>query len=130
MSFILVSKRGDLQINAWNWRPTLELLMAENVVTQEQYERLGANGCGGRVDADTAGRIADVIERRLAATKMKPGERLLADLSVTSSKRVPFVFSPNGDLKAAEMADLYSASYEWLITFRDFCRHSGGFEVL
>ena len=29
MSFILVSsEREDLQVNAWNWRPTLELLFA------------------------------------------------------------------------------------------------------
>ena len=64
MSFILVSKRGDLQVNAWNWRRTLEYLMAEYVVTPEQYERLGAHGCSGRVDAGTAQHIADVIERR------------------------------------------------------------------
>jgi len=129
MSFILVSKRGDLQVNAWNWRATLELLLAENVVTLEQYERLGAHGCGGRVDADTADHIADLIERRLRSTEMKPGERMLADLTVTSSKRVPTVLLPNGDAEPAERNDSYSASYDWLVALRDFCRQSGGFEV-
>jgi hypothetical protein len=129
MSFILVSKRGDLQVNAWNWRPTLELLLAENVVTPEQYERLGAQGCGGRVNADTADHIADLIERRLVSTEMKPGERMRADLTVTSSKRVPIVFLPNGDVESADTNDIYSSSYEWLVAFRDFCRQSGGFEV-
>jgi len=129
MSFILVSKRGDLQVNAWNWRPTLELLLAENVVTPEQYERLGAHGCGGRVDADTADHIADLIERRLVSTEMKPGERMLADLTVTSSKRVPTVFLPNADVESADTNNIYSASYDWLVAFRDFCSQSGGFEV-
>jgi hypothetical protein len=109
MSFILVSKRGDLQVNAWNWRPTLELLLAENVVTPEQYERLGAHGSGGRVDADTADHIADLIERRPVSTEMKLGERMLADLTVTSSNRVPTVFLPNGDVEPADTNDIYSA---------------------
>ena len=130
MSFILVSKHGDLQVNAWNWRPTLELLMAENVVTAEQYERLGARGCGGRVDADTADHIADVIERRLGSIAMKPGDRMLADLTVTSSTRAPTVLLPNGDAESVDTNELYSASYDWLVAFRDFCRQSAGFEVL
>ena len=129
MAFILVSKRGDLQVNAWHWRPTLELMMAENVVTPEEYERLGAHGRGGRVDADTADHIADVIERRLASTEMKPGDRMLADLTVTSSKRAPTMFVPNGDVDSVDTNVIYSASYDWLVAFRDFCRQSGGFEV-
>jgi hypothetical protein len=129
MSFILVSKHGDLQVNAWNWRPTLELLMAEGVVTREQYERLGANGCGGHVDAATADRIADVIERQLISTNMKPYERMLADLTIMSRKRIPAVFSPNGGAESIDINDIYSASYDWLVAFRDFCRQSGGFEV-
>lgn len=129
MSFILVSERGDLQVNAWNWRPTLELLMAEGVVTHEQYERLGENGSGGQVDAIAAERIADVIERWLMSTKMNPGERMLADLTVTARKRVPIDFSPNGGAEPLDPNDLYSASYDWLVAFRDFCRQSGGFEV-
>jgi hypothetical protein len=129
MSFILVSKRGELQVNAWNWRPTLELLTAENVVTRAQCERLSTNGCGGRVDAETADQIADVIERSLTSTNMKPGERMLADLTVTSGSRVATLFSHNGCAESVDAKDLYSASYDWLVAFRDFCRQSGGFEV-
>ena len=28
-----------------------------------------------------------------------------------------------------DVVNLYSASYEWLVTFKDFCRRSEGFEV-
>jgi len=126
MSFVLVSKRGELQVNAWNWRPTLELLLAENVLVDEQFERLGENSCGGRVDAYTANKIADAVERWVA--DMKPGERMLPDLTVTSSKREPVVWTPNGDIEG-DTKGLYSASYEWLVVFRDFCRQSEGFEI-
>ena len=126
MSFILASKRGDLQVNAWNWRPTLELLVAEDLMTREQSERLSVHGAGGHVEADTADQIADVIERRLR--EMQPGDRMFADLTVTSSKRVPVVWKPNGDVEG-DTNGLYSASYDWLVTFRDFCRQSGGFDV-
>jgi hypothetical protein len=61
MSFILVAKQGsEVQVNGWNWRPTLELLVREHLLDRD---------------------------------------------------------------------DLYSATYEWLVTFRDFCRQSDGFDV-
>jgi hypothetical protein len=129
MSFILKAAHDDLQVNAWNWRPTLELLLAEGAITGEQHELLGANGCGGRVDADTAVHMADVIDRRLTSTQMQPDQRMLADLTVGPRRRVPIVFSPNDSAASIDANDLYSASYDWLVAFRDFCRLSGGFEV-
>jgi hypothetical protein len=131
MSFILTSKHGeDLQVNAWNWRPTLELLHHERVLDEEQYERLGIQGAGkGLVDDAFAQRIADVFDRRLAAWSMKAGDRMLADRSLTSEKKKSVVFSPGGKADAIDTNDLYSASYDWLATFRDFCRRCGGFDV-
>src|SRR5689334_22729043 len=42
MSFILVPKEGEeLQVNGWNWRPTLQLLLAAGVITREDYEVMG-----------------------------------------------------------------------------------------
>jgi hypothetical protein len=66
MSFILVPQDGeDVQVNAWNWRPTLEILYREKLIGLEQYERMGAHGCGGRVDGEFALRVAETIERKL-----------------------------------------------------------------
>ena len=119
MSFILVPNRGvDVQINGWNWRPTLELLRAEGVLNDEMFERKSAQGCGGEADAELAARMADVVESKLA--EMKPGERLLADLGVTAKPK-------SGDTFAE---DVYSATYDWLVRFRDFCRCSAGFRVM
>jgi hypothetical protein len=128
MTFILIPKQGeDVQVNAWNWRPTLELLRAENLLTEENYERLAAQGCRGSVDAVLAHRIADVIERKLAT--MKPGERIRADLSVTAIPKEPQVFQPKTKADDIDINNLYSATYDWLTTFKEFCRRSEGFEV-
>ena len=41
MTFILTPKQGeDVQVNGWNWRPTLELIRAEGLLTEENYERM------------------------------------------------------------------------------------------
>jgi hypothetical protein len=129
MSFILVPRFGeDIQINAWNWRPTLELLRSANVIGEEDFERLGAHGCGGQADADLASRMAEVVERKLV--EMQPGERIVYDLTVTAKPKKKVVFSPDSKPDQIDTMDLYSASYDWLVRFRDFCKSSGGFEVL
>src|SRR3954471_22684873 len=107
MTFILVPKQGeDLQINAWNWRPTLELLYAERLITEEDYELMGAQGCGGQVDGALARRIADALERRLLS--MKPGERIRFDQTKTVKPRVLQVFSPEMDPNEIDVNELYS----------------------
>ena len=120
MSFILIPNNGDdIQVNAWNWRPTLEFLRAQNIITSEQAELLGFNGCGARVDADIANQIAAAIENKLST--MAPGDRMRADLTVTSVPKAPQVFRPSPQPGAIDDNELYSATHEWLVTFKDFC---------
>jgi hypothetical protein len=128
MSFILVPERGeDLQVNAWSWRPTLELLRAEGLINEESYERMGAQGAGGLVDAEITSRIAQAIESRLAG--MRRGERVLADLNVTDGPKAAWVITPDAKPDDLDVNDIYSASYEWLMEFAGFCKKSGGFKV-
>jgi hypothetical protein len=128
MSFILVPEHGeDLQVNAWNWRPTLELLRTEGLISEESYERMGAQGAGGLVDAATAVRIAQAVESRLAG--MRRGERVLADLTVTDRPKAAWVITPDARPDDLDVNDIYSASYEWLMEFAGFCKRSGGFKV-
>ena len=129
MTFILVPVKGeDLKVNAWNWRPTLELLFAAGVITEDEHELLGYQGCGARVDAEKAGRIADAVTRKLDS--MNPGQRMLADLSVSSEPKQRAVFSPGSNDKDIDPNELYSTTFEWLHTFVRFCERSGGFEVM
>jgi hypothetical protein len=129
MTFILVPSQGeDFQVNAWNWRPTLELLLAANVITEDDHERMGALGGGGSADAEKALRIADVVADRLR--RMNPAERVLADLSVSKEPKKFAVFGPGVNADDIDVNELYSTTYEWLESFSKFCRSSGGFEVM
>lgn len=129
MSFILVPVQGeDLKVNAWNWRPALELLFAAGVITEDEHELLGCHGCGARVDAEKAGRIADAVTRKLDS--MNPGQRTLADLSLSSEPKRRAVFSPASNDEDIDANELYSATFEWLQTFLRFCERSGGFTVM
>lgn len=127
MTFILVPSEGeDLQVNAWNWRPTLELLFAAEVITEADYELMGT-GCGVKVGAEKAAQIARVVDRLIG---MVPGDRLLADLSVSREPKKLAVFGPGVNANDIDKNELYSTTYEWLETFARFCRSSGGFEVM
>jgi hypothetical protein len=131
MSFILVPKEGeDLQVNGWNWHPTLQLLLAAGVITEEDYEMLGCQGCGpkAKVDQEKAGQIADVLASKLSS--MNPGHRMLFDLSVSSEPKKLAVFSPNMSTDDIDANELYSTTFEWLHTFAKFCRSSKGFKVM
>ena len=125
----LVPKEGeDLQVNGWNWRPTLQLLLAAGVITEEDHEVMGCQGCGAKVDQEKAGRIADVVANKLSS--MNPGQRMLPDLSVSSEPKKLAVFSPNMSTDDIDTNELYSTSFEWLHTFAKFCRSSKGFKVM
>ena len=129
MSFILVPLKGeDLAVNAWNWRSTLELLFAAGVITEDEQELLGCQGCGARVNAEKAGRIAETVTRKLDS--MNPGQRMLADLSLSSEPPHRAVFSPGSNNNDIDTNELYSTTFEWLHTFLRFCERSGGFHVM
>jgi len=129
MSFILMPKLGeDLQDNGWNWRPTLELLLAAGVITEQDHEVMGCHGCGGKVDQEKAERIADVVVAKLSS--MNPGERMLANLGVSSEPKKLAVFDPSLNTNDIDINELYSTTFEWLDTFAKFCRSSNGFKVM
>ena len=128
MSFILVSSASeDLQVNAWNLA-SHSRIVAAGVITENDYELLGCQGCGGRVDAEKATQIADAVMEKLDS--MKTGERMLADLSISVEPKKKAVFSPDANDKDIDVNELYSTTPEWLDTFAKFCRSSGGFRVM
>jgi len=129
MSFILVPEKGEeLQVNAWNWRPTLELLLAVAVISEEDYDVLGVHGCGGRVNSEKAEQIADAVSKKVSS--MNSGDRLRSDLSITNEPKKLAVFSPGMNASELDTDELYAATFDWLTEFEKFCRHSGGFNVI
>ena len=57
---------------------------------------------------------------------MHPGGRIRADLLITAEPKKVVHFESSDPIDAV---DLYSAKYEWLVEFTNFCKRSGGFEV-
>jgi len=123
MSFTLVPKYGEAtEVNVWVWRPTLELIRSAELIDDKSYEKMGRNDGDVQVDAVTAWKIADLIDQTVE--RMKPGDRLLGDLSITDKPEKQVVFKTPEDV-----AEGYLASREWLKDFSEFSRDSGGFGV-
>lgn len=123
MAYSLTPAAGEsLWVNRWKWRPTIELLVRAGILSPERAERLHYNGGSGDVSAAEAGRIGQFLESFLAS--MTSGQRLLIDGAISGDPDTGELFGgPDWDKN-------YSATFEWLQKFRDFCKASGGFRVL
>lgn len=119
MAFSLVPTTGeDIWINAWNWRPTEELVRRTGIVPGETLELLEYGI--GEVTAEQAGRIADFLDDYLS--RLTPNDRVTLAGQVIDE---PDTYEFHRD----DLSRNYSASYEWLTRFRDFCRTSNGFTM-
>jgi hypothetical protein len=103
-------------------------MLAANVISEEDHERMGAHGSVGKVDAEKAARIAEAVADKLMG--MNPGERMLANLSVSKEPKKLAEFGPGVNADDIDENELYSTTYEWLEEFSKFCRSSGGFEAM
>ena len=123
MGFMISAPDGrTLRVNAWNWRPTLQLLADHGVLDGETVELLGYNGAT-RVSAQQSERIARFLDAYVAALPID--SRVMLDGSVTAEPDTGEFYR-----KAEEMHLNYSVQREWLVEFRDFCRSSeAGFSV-
>ncbi|HZN33150.1 MAG TPA: hypothetical protein VFB80_05000 [Pirellulaceae bacterium] len=127
MAVILVPASGDdLTINWWNWRPTVALLVRAGVLPPgERADRCESNGCGGYLSATEAIQAADHIESLVA--RMATNERLLSRGEIVA---VPESDKPVSEWTEEEAYQRYAARRELLVPFADFCRRSGGFQVV
>jgi hypothetical protein len=113
MSWTLTTPDGTrLHVNAWNWRATLALLERHELLDAETIELLGAN-FDVEVAGDDARRIAAFLADYLAT--MPPDGRVMLDGAVTTEP-------DDGTFYRDDLARNYSASADWLTSFRDFCR--------
>ncbi|MET8861767.1 hypothetical protein ABZW11_02305 [Nonomuraea sp. NPDC004580] len=112
MSWTLETPDGtSLQVNAWNWRPTLELLENSGVLDEETADLLGYN-IAVDLTADQAHRIATFLDTYLASL---PDEaRVMLDGSTTTEP-------DTNEFHRDDLSLNYSASTDWLRRFRDFC---------
>lgn len=122
MAFIIVDavdESKDLVTNAWNWGPTVVLIRQMGILDAVRSETIRYNQ-GTEVSADEARKIGVFIGDVLS--ELEPGQRVTLDLDITDE-------SDDGTFHRDDLAKNYSATYDWLKRFSEFCLASNGFKV-
>lgn len=126
MSFTLIddgAENYEFRASVWNWKTLLEIVKSFDVISEGKVRQMAYNAAGTKVSLEEARLIGERIRDDILP-KMSPGMRILGDLSVTD-KPDDGTFFRDED----ERWKNYSADYEWLEEFTDFCFRSKGFQV-
>lgn len=126
MSFTLLDMGTEgFEFNAkvWNWKAALEIVKSLDILSEGKLRQMGYNATGVKVDQDEAGLIGQKI-RDEVMPKIRDGQRMFADLSVTDAPDDMTLFKDEDD-----QWKNYSVSREWLEDFSEFCLRSKGFQV-
>jgi hypothetical protein len=126
MSFTLLdlsSENFEFNANVWNWRTTLEIIKSFDILSESLIRQMEYNGTGVKLEKDTAHLIGERIRAEILP-RLEPNKRIFSDLSITDAPDDGTLFKDED-----EQWKNYSASYEWLKDFSDFCLKSKGFQV-
>ncbi len=126
MSFTLIdlgSESHEFRSNVWNWKPTVEIIKSFDIVDEGKLRQMGYNATGATFSDEEAHTIGARIRDEILP-KLEPNKRIFADLSVTDTPDDGTLYK-DGD----EQWKNYSASYDWLKDFSEFCLKSKGFQV-
>jgi hypothetical protein len=115
--------RGGQSVHFWNWHHTVELVRAIGVVDSERIELMHQQCTGVIITEGEARQIARGL-REGVLVRLQAGERVRLDRSTTAEP-------DDGVMHRGLDADKnYSATYEWLTQFAQFCSECRGFRVL
>ncbi|REJ76391.1 MAG: hypothetical protein DWQ47_12355 [Acidobacteria bacterium] len=126
MSFTLIdqgSENFEFRASVWNWKTLLEIVRSFDVISEGTLRQMSYNASGTPVSIDDAHLIGEKI-RNEVLPKMGPGTRIFADLSITDKPDDGTLYQDED-----EKWKNYSADYEWLSEFCEFCFKSKGFQV-
>ncbi len=126
MSFTLMdlgSEGFELRANIWSWKPTLEIIKSFDVIDEGKLRQMGYNATGAKFSLDEAHSIGEKIRDEILP-KLSPNKRIFTDLSITDAPDDGTLYQDED-----EKWKNYSANYNWLKEFSDFCLSSKGFQV-
>lgn len=126
MSFTLLDSGAEsfeFRANVWNWRTALEIIRSFDIMSDGKIRQMEYNGTGVKLDLNEAHLIGEKIRDEILP-KLEPDKRIFADLSVTDAKDDGTLYKDND-----EQWKNYSADYDWLKEFSEFCLRSKGFQV-
>lgn len=126
MSFTLLdqgSENFELTANVWTWKAALEVIKSLDIIGEGAVRQMTYNATGVSVSMEDARDIGTRIRDEFLS-KMGENSRVFADLSISDA---PDDMTLHRD--EDEQWKNYSASYEWLKEFSEFCLRSKGFRV-
>lgn len=126
MSFTLMdlgSENFEVRASVWSWKPTLEIIKNLDILSNGKIRQMEYNATGVKVEIEDAHEIGRKIQETILP-KLEPNKRIFMDGSISDSPDDGTIYQDED-----EKWKSYSASYEWLKEFSDFCLVSKGFQV-
>lgn len=126
MSFTLIdlgSENYEFRANVWNWKTTLEIIKSFDLIDEGKVRQMNYNATGATISHEDASSIGEKIANEILP-KLEPDKRIFVDLSITDKPDDGTLYRDE-----AEQWKNYSADYEWLKEFSEFCLKSKGFQV-
>ncbi len=126
MSFTLLDSGAEgfeFRANVWNWRTALEIIKSFDILSGGTVRQMEYNATGVKLEKDDAHLIGEKIRDEILP-KLEPNKRIFADLSITDAKDDGTLYKDDD-----EQWKNYSADYDWLKEFSEFCLKSKGFQV-
>lgn len=126
MSFTLMdlsSENFEFRSNVWNWKAALEVIKSLDIVSEGKVRQMSSNATGIAVSNEEAKLIGEKIRQEILP-KLEPNKRIFADLSITDKPDDGTIHKDKD-----EQWKNYSADYNYLDEFSEFCLRSKGFQV-
>lgn len=126
MSFTLIdlsSENFEFRANVWNWKTALEIIKSFDILSEGEIRQMNYNATGVKIDAQEVRTIGEKIRDEILP-QLAPNKRIYADLSITDKPDDGTLYKDDD-----EQWKNYSADYEWLKEFSEFCLKSKGFQV-
>lgn len=126
MSFTLMdlsSENFEFRSNVWNWKAALEVIKSFDIISERTVREMSNNATGTTVSNEEAQIIGEKIRDEILP-KLAPDKRIFGDLSITDKPDDGIIHKDKDD-----QWKNYSADYEWLKEFSEFCLKSKGFQV-
>lgn len=126
MSFTLMdlgAESFEFRANVWNWKTVLEIIKSFDVVSEGKLRQISYNATGATIEQAEAQLIGEKIRDEILP-KLAPNKRIFSDLSVTDAPDDGTLYHDED-----EKWKNYSATYDWLKEFSEFCLKSKGFQV-
>ncbi len=126
MSFTLMDKSSEnfeFRSNLWNWKATLEVIKSLDLISEGKIREMSSNATGVSVSDEEAKLIGETIREQILPT-LEPNKRIYSNLSISDKPDDGVIYKD----KDEEWKN-YSADYNFLNEFSEFCLKSKGFQV-